>query len=173
MCYYYSFSQELTATLLVDKVNITGKKAGEEVIVPVRLMEKSKGKVLGFQFFIDFNHDVLYWPGHIDEPLKGVRNINDEMPFEEDGWVFNDNGNQIVALWNDPGLMGKDLPGGIVLFEIVFILQNNVNDGLNMTLSWGETYEIVDDKLAKGPTEMYDEDGEKYTLKYVNGEIRN
>lgn len=170
---FYSIAQNRTATLSVDKIDISGIKSGEEVSVPVRLNDKSDGKILGFQLFIDFDHNKLEWPGNIDDPLKGVKSFYVDIPYEEGGWVLNDNGNQVVILWDDPGLVGKEIPLNIVLFELVFIYKGNLVADDILPLVWGQTYEIVDDRLAKGPTEMYDENGEKYILTLKNGEIQN
>lgn len=166
------FSQKLTASLAVENVSLSGLQLGDEVIVPVTLVEKSNEKLLGFQLFINFDHKLFLWPATIDNPEKGFRNCASEMPFSGGGWMFNDNGNQFVALWNDPELLGIDIPAGTVLFDIVFIYKGSVDENSAMVLSWGQTYEIVDDKLAKGPTEVYDADGEKFTLTLIDGKIK-
>jgi hypothetical protein len=83
--------------------------------------------------------------------------------------MFNDNGNQFVALWNDPGLLGINVSDDIILFEIVFIYQGGLLKGTNTVLNWGQTYEIAEDKLVKGPTEMYDENGDKFELTLTEG----
>jgi hypothetical protein len=162
-------AQKLTATLSIDKVDISGLKAGDEISVPVRLVNMSGEKLLGFQLFVNFDHMLLVWPANIDDPAKGVKNISNELPYSGGGWMFNDNGNQFVALWNDPGLLGINVSDDIILFEIVFIYQGGLLKGTNTVLNWGQTYEIAEDKLVKGPTEMYDENGDKFELTLTEG----
>ncbi|MBM3435304.1 MAG: hypothetical protein FJY07_03690 [Bacteroidetes bacterium] len=168
-----SYAQKLTATLSIDNVDISGLKAGDEISVPVRLVKKTSEKLLGFQLFVNFDHKLLMWPANIDDPAKGVKGISEEIPYSGGGWMFNDNGNQFVALWNDPSLLGKEVPSNMILFEMVFIYQGGLMKGTNTVFSWGQTYEIVDDKLAKGPTEMYDENGDQYALTLTEGGLTN
>jgi len=167
----FGFTQTYTATLSIDTVKVERLKNGDEITIPVRLKKKSGGLLLGFQFFINFNHSILKWRGTNENPQDGVINFNKSMLYSPSDWVFNDNGNQFVALWNDPKLVGVRVNNDIVLFEIKFIYKGEGNNDYMLPLTWGTTFETEDNKVIKGPTEMYSEKADYYELELINGAL--
>jgi hypothetical protein len=159
------------ATLSIDTVKMNELKTGDEITVPVRLKKSSDGLLLGFQIFISFNHSTLKWNGTNENPQTGVTNFDKSMLYSSSDWVFNDNGNQFVALWNDPKLFGVSVNDNIVLFEIKFIYTGVENEKDILPLTWGTTFETKDNIVVKGPTEMYSEKADYYELKLIDGAI--
>jgi hypothetical protein len=168
-----AFSQNYSATLAVGEVNVKQLKPGDDLIVPVILKEKSGGRLATFQLFIGFDHNLLSWKGTWEDPLPGIRNFNVNMPYSSASWVINDNGNQMVAVWDDPNFKGVDMKNGEVFFEIVFTYKGGLTAGAKSILNWGDTYEDIEGKLVRGKTELYDEDLKNFTLTTIDGILNN
>lgn len=167
------FSQSYTATLSIDTISVSNLNPGEDIVVPVRLFEKTGGLIIGFQFFIEFDHSLFSWKGSNESPLSGVINLNKNMPYDSDDWLFNDNGNQMVALWSDPNFNGVEMNDGDVFFEYVFTYLGGLNTGDKSEITWGETSEINDGLVVRGVTEMYSEKFDYFVLTKKGGEIKN
>lgn len=168
-----SMSQNYTATVAVGDVNLSKLKPGDDVIVPVKLKEKSGGLIATFQLFIGFDHSLLTWKGTWENPQPGIKNIHKNMPYSSAAWVINDNGNQMVAVWDDPNFKGVEMKNGDVFFEIIFTYKGGLADGANSVMNWGDTYEDIEGKLVRGKTEIYDEGLKNFTLTMINGTIKN
>lgn len=169
--YSYSIAQTYTATLAIDDVDISGINPGEKFVIPVRFKEKSGGLIAGFQLFVEFDHNIFQWNATFDNPVSGVQNFHAKMP--ADSWMFNDNGNQIVALWDDRTFLGIDLGTNEVLIEYVFIYKGGLERGSSSLLIWGDRNEVIEGKLVRGKTEVYDEGLKNFTLTMINGAIKN
>ena len=168
------FSQSYyTARLSIDTIDISGLEPGDDVVVPVRLLEKSGGLVIGFQFFIEFDHSVLKWKGTYELPLPGVIDFNENMPFNHGDWLFNDNGNQMVALWEDPGFDGIEMEDGEIFFKYIFTYLGGLDTNDQTPLTWGETFEQDEGKVVRGETEMFSEKLDYFVLTKQNGAIIN
>ena len=169
----FLFSQTYTAKLSIDAINVSELKPGDDIVVPVRLVEKSGGMIVGFQLFIEFNHSLFSWKGVSESPLPGVINFNKNMLYNASDWLFNDNGNQMVALWNDPKLTGVEMNDGDIFFEYVFTYLGGLNTGDNSVFSWGETFEQESGVVVRGITEMYSEKFDHFILAKQKKEIKN
>lgn len=168
-----SAAQTYSATIALDKIDISNKKAGDDVIVPVRLVEKSGGLMAGLQLFIGFDHSKFSWKGTTDNPLPGIKNLNSLMPYMPNVWIFNDNGSQLAASWIDPNLTGIDVANGSVIVEYVFTYKGGLKAGEESPLIWGETFELTDGRATKGATEMTSELMNNYKLTKINGAFTN
>lgn len=166
-----AISQTYTATLAIDDLDITGLNSGDAVIVPVRMVEKSGGMIAGFQLFIGFDHTYLGWNGTSETPLKGIQNVHTNLKYSPGDWVFNDNGKQFVAIWIDPALTGVELRNGDVIAEFIFNYKGGLQPGEKSLLTWGDTYEVNEGIVEKGPTEITSELFDIFVLKYINGSV--
>lgn len=167
-----SLAQNQSATLAVGEVSVRNLKPGDEVKVPITLKTKSGGLFAAFQLFISFDHSLLEWKGTWQNPLTGVINIHENTPFDEASWVINDNGNQFVAVWDDPNFNGADLKNGDLFFDIVFIYKGGLAEGSKSIMVWGDTYEDINGKLVRGKTEIYDENLKEFDLTTINGGLK-
>jgi hypothetical protein len=168
-----AIAQNNSITVAVGDINVSGLKPGDDVSVPVKMVKKSGGKLAVFQIFIDFDHTLLSWKGTWEAPLTGIKNIHKNMPYREDAWLFNDNGSQMVAVWDDPNFTGIDVNDGDVLYEIMFTYKGGLTVGNSSLFKWGDTYEDVDGKLLRGKTEFYDDSSNTFILNTINGSIKN
>ncbi|MCD4664327.1 MAG: hypothetical protein K8R68_03585 [Bacteroidales bacterium] len=168
----FLFSQTYTAKLSIDAINVSELKPGDDIVVPVRLVKKSGGMIVGFQLFIEFDHSLFSWKGVSESPLPGVINFNKNMLYNPADWLFNDNGNQMVALWNDPKLIGVEMNDGDIFFEYVFTYSGGLNTGDNSVLSWGETFEMENAVVVRGVTEMYSDKFDYFVLTKQDGKIK-
>ncbi len=172
ICFFsIAISQTYTATLVIDTVDITGLKAGSDVIIPVRLVQKSGGLIAGFQLYIGFDHSMFNWKGTTEVPMPGIQNINLSLTNNLTDWMFNDNGNQLIAIWIDPALTGVEFKNGDILAEFIFSYKGGLQSGEKSLLTWGDTYEVKDGIIIKGPTEITSELMDIFVLKYINGYI--
>ncbi len=163
------FSQTYTATLSLDSINVKGYNPGDEIIVPVKIKNKSGGMLLGFQFYIGFDHNVLQWKGSMENPVTGIVNFNEKMPYNPNDWTFNDNGNQLVVLWNDPKLVGIPIgDNDIHIISIIFTYKGGIERGGCSELVWGQSVEIENGRIKRGKTEMYSEKTDYYKLTLNN-----
>jgi len=167
----YSIAQAYTAALAIEDVDISGISPGEKFVIPVKFKEKSGGLIAGFQLFIEFDHNIFQWNATFDNPVSGVQNFHPKMP--ADSWMFNDNGNQMVALWEDRNYRGIDLGTDEVLVEYVFIYKGGLEKGSSSLVIWGDRNEEIEGKLVRGKTEMYDESLKNFTLTMLNGSVKN
>lgn len=167
-------SQSLSkATVTIDKVDISNINIGEEIVVPIRLIDKTDLKITGFQIFIEFDHNILNWKGTWENPLPGIKEIHKNTPYVESDWLFNDNSNQLVAIWSDPNFNGVDIGKNEIFFEIVFIYKGGLEKDYESPLTWGDKYEQKEGIVVRGPTELYDEDLQKFDVTLINGAISN
>jgi hypothetical protein len=174
ICFFYAgFSQSKNVTLSIGEVDIRGLNPGDEIIIPVSLVGKTDALIGGFTLFINFDHNIMSWKGTLDEPENGVRNVHPKLPLANGWWIFNDNGNQMVALWDDGTFKGINIYDGDLLFEFVFTYKGGLNKGERSNLTWGTIYEVVDGRLVRGITEMYDESVINYSIKTIDGFIQN
>lgn len=168
------FSQSLSkATIVIDKVDISSLQAGDKVFVPIRLKAVSDIAITGFQLFIEFDHSFLSWDATWENPESGIKSINPLTPFSENDWLFNDNGNHVVALWSDPKFNGIMLRNDELFFEIIFTYLGGVESGMESVLTWGTKLEQQDGKVVKGPTEIYDANLSLFELTLIDGAIVN
>jgi hypothetical protein len=171
---HYSVSQTYTATIEIEKVRIDGLKAGDEIIIPLRLVEKSGGLIWGFQFFINYDHSVLTWKGTVENPLSGVKGFNDKIPYSKSDWLFNDTGYQIACSYTGGATSsGVDIRNGEIFLEYIFVYKGNLKKGEFSGINWGRENVLPPEDVFKGITEMYSELMDYFELKYNDGEIRN
>jgi hypothetical protein len=166
-------AQTYNATIAIEEVNVSGSMAGEDIIVPVRLVEISGGLIMGFQFYIEFDHSVLTWKGSSNDPLTGIAKIPKDLPYDPADWVFNDNGSQIAAIYMDNDLKGYAARNGELFFELIFTYNGGLGQGNSTPLIWGEVAEIKDGMVLKGETKMASEKLDYYILKKINGLVIN
>ena len=81
-----------TATLQIGSTDISGLDPGDKVYVPVYCDAISANLIIGFQFFIAFDHAVLAWDGTSTNPLPGLQGVHPNFPYNASDWLFNDNG---------------------------------------------------------------------------------
>ncbi|MCD4790655.1 MAG: hypothetical protein K8R37_11705 [Bacteroidales bacterium] len=168
-----AFSQTYSAAISVKTIDISKLKPGDEIVISIRLDEKSGGLIAGFQFFIEYDHSIISWNGTWDSPLTGVKSFYRNMPYESDSWLFNDTGNQIAASWTDPNNKGVEMANGDIFFEFVFTYMGGLERGKNSRLVWGETFEQKNGVVVRGVSEMYSEKLDYFVLTKQDGEIKN
>lgn len=76
-----SMAQNYTATIAIGDVDISKLKPGDDVMVPVKLVEKSGGLFSILQFYMDYDHSLLKWKGSYKEPLAGVKAFHVNMQY--------------------------------------------------------------------------------------------
>ena len=170
-CFNITVSQTYTATLAIDDIEVKELKPGDDVIVPVKLAEKSGGLVAGFQLFIGYDHSVFSWKGTTQDPLPGINAVHQNCKYSAGDWIFNDNGNQFVAIWIDPALTGVQINKGEVIGEFVFTYQGGLQPGDKSPLIWGNSFELNEGVVVKGPTEVTSELIDIFVLTFINGSI--
>jgi hypothetical protein len=168
---YFLSAQTYSATLSIDTIKISALNPGDEIRVPIRFNEKSGGLIIGFQFFIEFDHSILKWNGTMEKPQNGLIGFNEKMAYNPTDWSFNDNGIQMVALWNDPKFVGVELEKEEVLFQYIFTYLGGLKHGQKSKLTWGETFEQDKGRIIRGPTEMYSDKMDLFDLKKTDGLI--
>ncbi len=104
-----AYAQKYSATIAIDNVDVTKLKPGDQVSVPIRLIEKSGGQISEIQFFIEFDHAVFSWNGTFEQAQSGIKKCHPSMPWDGKTWFINDNGNQIVVLWDEPNFKGVEI----------------------------------------------------------------
>ena len=167
------FSQEGKLTISIGDVKLTKLNSGDKVIVPVTLNNESGIKIVGMQLFVGFDHNILSWDGTMSNPSPGVRNFNEKCPYSSTEWMFNDNGSQMGALWNEASITAIEFDGTHVLFEYVFTYKGGLAKGATSPLSWGAAYKDVEGRLVLGKTEVYDGDLKTIDLNLVDGKLIN
>jgi hypothetical protein len=167
------FSQSGKVTLSVGEVKVSKLNPGDKVNVPVKLINESGVKIVGLQLFVGFDHSILSWDGTMSNPTPGVRNFNAKCPYSSTEWMFNDNGSQMGALWNEASITAIEFDGEFVLFEYVFTYKGGLEKGGASPLSWGATYKDVEGRLVLGKTEVYDGDLKLIDLNFVDGKLVN
>jgi hypothetical protein len=166
-------AQNYTATIGIGEVNISGLNIGDEVVVPVKLIKKTGGLFSILQFYIEFDHSILKWKGSYKDPLPGIRTFQRNMAYAPEAWAFNDNGYQLVALWNDPKFMGVSVEDGDTIVAFVFTLTNLPVKDKSYFFRWSDTNEYLEGRLIKGVTEIIDESSVKnFDLIKIDGEIK-
>jgi hypothetical protein len=171
---YLAESQTYTATIEIGKASITDLKAGDEIIIPLRLAEKSGGLIWGFQFFINYDHTVLAWKGTVENPLTGVKSFNEKIPYSKSDWLFNDTGYQIACSYTGGATSGGvDIKNGEIFLEYIFVYKGGLKRGEFSGINWGRENVLPPEDVFKGITEMYSELMDYFELKYNDGEVKN
>ena len=161
-----------TATLRVGSTDASGLVPGDKVYVPLIVDDISTGSlIIGFDTFVSFDHDVLSWDGTTTDPLPGVQAIHPNMPYNPSDWLFNDNGDEIIALWYDPDYSGELVNPGESFLTYVFTYLGGETD-----LVWGVNVDAPTTfepgkGLEKGNTAMWDQYFTDFTLTLVNGSV--
>lgn len=169
---FATYGQTYTATLAMEEVDISNIEVGEEIVVPIKLVNRSGGKILGFQFFIEYDHSIITWKGSTEDPLLGVLNFNAKIPYSPDLWLFNDNGTFLAVSYSDnPTSSGVDIPNGEIFFEYIFTYNGGLNKGEKLELVWGTKFEQEEGIVVKGATELYSELLDLYQLKLIEGSL--
>jgi len=111
-----SINQLNSVVLSYDPININ---TGNEIRIPVRI--NNFKEMLGMQFTISFNSDVMKWEG-----------INNNVLNIETGTNHASEGN-ITFLWVDPNNEIKTIEDGSVIMELVFTKKANcINEQLDL-----------------------------------------
>ncbi len=156
-----------TATLQIGSTDVSGLNPGDKVYVPVYCDAISANLIIGFQFYIAFDHAVLDWDGTSTDPLPGLQGIHPNFPYNTNDWLFNDNGSEMVCLWIDPTYAGQSISPGETFFTYIFTYLGGETE-----LTWGLSKNAgFINKFSKGSTEMYDENFTYYQLTLLNGNI--
>lgn len=161
-----------TATLRVGSTDASGLTPGDKVYVPLIVDDISAGSlIIGFDLFVAFDHTVLSWDGTNPDPLPGVQSIHPNMPYTPSDWLFNDNGEEIIALWYDPDYSGELVNPGESFFTYVFTYLGGETD-----LTWGVDVDASSGfdpgkGLEKGNTAMWDQNFLDFNLTLVDGSV--
>jgi len=166
-------SQTFTAKLSIDNVHVPELKPGDTIFVPVKLVELSGGRIAGFQLYLEFDHSQLEWIGSYENPLPGIKNIHKNISFNTASWVINDTDKQLAVIWIDPTFRGQEIKANDILFEALFICKSKDVTKLNSKLKMGTVFEEVDGRIVRGVTELYSEIPDSYSLKFIDGGIKN
>jgi hypothetical protein len=167
-----SFSQNEKIRMIIGRISVATIKPGDKIKVPLQIENESGIKIMGMQLFVGYNHDLLSWDGTLANPVPGVTNFNKKMPNNAGEWVFNDNGSQIVSLWNEPSLTtGVDLKGKSIILEYVFTYKGGLKSSESSPLKWGDAYKEVGGSLIMGKTEIFDENLNSLEVDLINGEL--
>jgi PKD repeat protein len=147
-------------TLGLGNADLTGYTVGQEVLIPVVVVSKTPGyDVIGFDFFIEFDHTYLQWPGTPGPGTNGFTGLNALFgAYAAGDWTWNDNGTALVSLWTDPTYTGLNFPDGAVLFNARFTYKGGLAPGMTSPLTWQTAKQLVGNdeiKLAKGVTNVY------------------
>ena len=167
------FSQEGKLTLSIGEVKVAKLNPGDKVIVPITLNNESGIKIVGMQLFVGFDHNILTWDGTMSNPTPGIQNFNENCPYSSSEWMFNDNGNQMGALWNEPSISAIAFNGSNILFEYIFTYKGGIGKGETSQLIWGKEYKDMDGRLVLGKTEVYDGDLKPIDINLVDGKLIN
>lgn len=167
-----SKSQTYSATIIIENIDISSLGNDEKIIVPVKLANKSGGDIMGFQLYIEYNHEFIQWNGSSEEPLSGVKNIHPSFTDLSTNWVYNDNGNFVAIVWHDPSSKGIKINEEETLFELVFNLKSEISNIDELELSWGTTLVEENGRIVKGETKMVSELLDYYELTLINGLLK-
>ena len=166
-----AYNQTYTATLAIDNVDISNLNQGDEIVIPVKLVKKSGGKIVGFQLFIEYDHSIITWKGSHENPLNGIINFHMNLPYLKQNWLFNDNGIFLAVSWSDDTSPGIEILDGEILFEYIFTYNGGLNKNEELELVWGTTFQQEEGKVVRGETEMYSDLFDNYELTLINGRI--
>lgn len=162
-----------TATLRVGDVDLTGVAVGGDVIIPLYVDEIDDGTIFTMQYFIGFDHAVLTWKGSFANPLTGIQNFHPNFPYgtPNGAWLFNDNGTELVSLWDDASMFHTMPSPDQVFYEMIFTYNGGLTPGVPSPLVWGTSGKDVGGKYVKGTTEMYDQNFSQYALTLIDGSV--
>jgi hypothetical protein len=149
--------QKYLATIGIDDVDLKKNAIGEDVIIPIRLIEKSGGLFSILQFYIDYDHALLRWKGSYQNPLPGINKFHINMSYTQESWAFNDNGYEVIALWNDPKFQGVNVETNEVMIELIFTIVDKLALGNTSTISFSTKNEYIEGRQVRGVTEIIDE----------------
>ena len=160
-----TFTQTSDATLAIDDVNIINLPVGDDVIVPVRLESMDPPTlIIGLEFLIEFDHNILTWKGTMANPLPGVENFNPVMPYSPADWMFfiNPDMNVLSMSWTDPTFYGVNVDEGDQFFDLIF----TYNGGLSVGDS---SFIVFQEGTSLGPLfELTFNNGSVYIANEVN-----
>jgi PKD repeat protein len=147
-------------TLGLGDVDLTGYTVGQEVLVPVVIVSKTPGyDVIGFDFFIEFDHTYLQWLGTPGTGLNGFTGLNPLFGAYSTGdWTWNDNEIALISLWQDPTYMGINFPDGAIVFNARFSYKGGLDPGMTSPLTWQTAKQLAgttEIKLEKGITNVF------------------
>ncbi len=164
------------ATMRIGEVDVAGIPVGGDVIVPVYVDIIDDGTVYTMQFFIGFNHTILTWKGTFANPLTGIQNFHPNFPYgtTNGSWMFNDNGTELVTLWDDPANFHTfSIPVSNKWYDMIFTYNGGLTVGQESLLVWGLAKTDHGGKSAKGSTEMFDQNFSQYSLTLIDGNVFN
>lgn len=157
LCASLSYGQQITLGL--EEATYASLTVGDEVQVDLIMVSKEPGyDVIGFDFFVEFDHAVLQWKGSNPNPTAGIINFNPLCPYSAADWIFNDNGVALASLWQDPTYLGANFPDGSVVYTMLFTYLGGLNPGEQTDLFFQTSKELIGTqsiKLAKGQTNAY------------------
>lgn len=159
-----------TLTMKIGDVDLTGVPVGGDVIIPITIPEINDGTVYTMQFFIGFDHTLFTWKGSFANPLTGIQNFHPNFPYgtPNGAWFFNDNGTELVTLWDDASNF-HTMPSPGYWYEMIFTYNGGLLEGQSAAFVWGTSGKDVGGKLVKGTTEVYDQNFNQYALTLQNG----
>jgi hypothetical protein len=169
----YASAQTYTAKLSIDQIDVSLLKPGDELVIPIRLADRSGGLISGFQFFINYDHTLLRWKGSVEEPLSGIQSFHPLMPYSIEDWLFNETGFQLATSWFDPTFAGVDLRNESIIIEFIFTYQGGLEKDKVSEISFGSEVLLENGRIVKGVTELYSELLDYYVLNNENGAIIN
>lgn len=140
-----STAQTYYATIKIDDVDISSSNIGDEIIVPITLVNKSYfGTILEIAFQLHFDQTYLTWLG----PTNGVQNFHTNLPMPD--WYFDLYASQITAWWS--GWDAISMSNGDIFFELVFTYNGGLSPGNSSLITWnsGASY------MAYPPYEPFD-----------------
>lgn len=163
-----------TATLRIGDVDLTNITVNGLVIVPVYVDAIDDGTVYTLQFFIGYDHNILDWNCQLLLPC--VQNFHSNFPYgtTNGSWMFNDNGLELVVLWDDPANYHTmpSPPPVQKWFELLYVYKGGLAPGAVSPLVWSVFESGSINNTAKGPTEMYDQNFSQYNLTLINGSVQ-
>ena len=156
-----TFAQPFDITFGIPDVDVSTLNVGDDVIVPVIMVSRVPtgvpgSMVIGFDLFIGFDHTYLTWKGTNPAPLTGVQNFHALCPYAPADWLFNDNGTEMVALWQDPSYLGADFEDGAVLFEYIFTYEGGLVGSSPLLWGWAKSLQGDNQiQMVKGITAAF------------------
>lgn len=167
----FTFGQTYKATLAIEDIDISNIEVGGEIVVPIKLVNTSGGKIIGFQFFIEYDHSIITWKGSNKDPLLGIVNFHAKIPYSPDTWLFNDNGTFLAVSYSDSNSPGVSINDDEIFFEYLFTYNGGLEKNKKLEIVWGTTFEQEEGLVVRGKTEMYSELLDYFELELINGAI--
>ncbi len=144
-----------TATMRIGDVDITGVAVGRTLLFRFMWTAIDDGTVYTMQFFVGFDHAILTWKGTFANPTTGIINFHPNFPYGtvNGSWLFNDNGVELVTLWDDPANFHTfSIPTSNKWYDMIFTYNGGIpTTGGESPLVWGLAATDAGGKLVKGP----------------------